>query len=213
MRKAAPGAPILALDKDSVTTEKQARDAVAEFMATPGAILVGTEMALHYLSPVDAAAVVSIDHLFSLPDFRIHEKIFTLLLTIRSLAEHSFLIETRRPEEKLFQAALSGDLSSFYRDDLAERRRYGYPPFAILIKISVTADEARARAEIQRAEKLLAGEEAYSFPAFVPNARGKFTMHMLIKLPPGRWPDAELLQKLQSLPPYFSIRIDPENLL
>ena len=213
LREMDPELPIFVLDKDSASTEAEARRIAGEFMRSEGSILIGTELALHHLELVDRGAVSSVDHLFSLPDFRIGEKIFALLLAARNISRQDFLIETRRPDEKIFKHVLDGDLGSFYREDLAERQHYGYPPFAILIKISVTADEARAKKEIEQAEKLFEGEESYSFPAFVPNVRGKYTMHLLLKLKPKAWPEAKALAKLRSLPPYFSIRVDPENLL
>lgn len=211
--KSDPELSIFILDKDTAGTEAEAKKIIAEFEQTEGAILIGTELALHHLESVDRSAAVSIDHLFSLPDFRINEKIFMLLLSIRNIARQEFLIETRRPEEKIFHLTLDGDLGSFYRSDLEERRHYGYPPFVTLIKISVTADEARAKKEINAVEKLFDGEECYSFPASQHAAKGKFTMHILLKIPPRGWPDEKLLGKLRSLPPYFSIRVDPENLL
>lgn len=51
------------------------------------------------------------------------------------------------------------------------------------------------------------------FPAFTPFAKGKYSMHALIKIPRGGWIDRALLDKLKNLPPYFNINVDPESLL
>ncbi len=213
IREQFPAVPVFVLDADTASTERKITAIIDDFYAAPGSVMIGTELALLRLRAVEYCAVASLDSLFLVPDFRIHEKIMSLLLKCRSITESTFLIQTRMPEEPLWAAAVSGDLEAFYRANLAERKLFGYPPFVMLIKISVTADETRAAAEMEKVEKLFVGEEIYTFPAFVARAKGKHTMHALLKISPERWPDAALLAKLRSLPPYFSVRVDPENLL
>jgi primosomal protein N' len=56
-----------------------------KFRAKPGSILLGTEMMLQYIhEKVENSVIISLDSLFSLPDFRIQEKILSMLITLRS---------------------------------------------------------------------------------------------------------------------------------
>ncbi|PIP73538.1 MAG: hypothetical protein COW88_01665 [Candidatus Lloydbacteria bacterium CG22_combo_CG10-13_8_21_14_all_47_15] len=205
--------PIIAVTKDTATT-KETEARVRKFLDTPGAILVGTERAIAALpAAIEHVVVISLDSMFAIPDFRINERVFRLLLALREHASETFIIQTRRAEDQLFQYALKGDLMSFYKHELAERKKFGYPPAGILIKISATGTEARARQEMETVRNFLDEYQMIVFPAFMPRARGAFTMHGILKIAPEHWPDSALLHKLRRLPPALSIDISPKHLL
>jgi primosomal protein N' len=86
-----PDIKIFRMDKDVITTHKQALSTAEQFYNAPGSVLIGTEMALAYLEkPIENSAVASIDSLFSIPDFRINEKIMNILLRMRSTTPDPF---------------------------------------------------------------------------------------------------------------------------
>ena len=202
------------LDAHSSTTHKKALDVVTKFYNTPGSILIGTEMALLYLNKhIENAAVASIDALFSLPDFRVGEKILSILLKIRSLAKENFVLQTRNPEEKIFDYAMKGNLADFYRDEIEERRSFGYPPFSTFIKITLQGEEKAVEKEMEKLPALFEPYETTLFPAFTSTVRGKYVMHALIKIPHGEWVNTHILATLRSLPPQFMIKVDPESIL
>jgi primosomal protein N' (replication factor Y) len=63
-----PNATILRLDGDSIKTPKQAKEVVKKFLTAPGSILLGTEMALHYVKEkIENSFIVSIDGLLARP--------------------------------------------------------------------------------------------------------------------------------------------------
>ncbi len=95
--------PLFQIDSDLVTTHKKAIEVAGSFYSTPGAILLGTEMAVPYIpEKIDTVGIVSLDSLFALPDFRVHEKIFHIGLALRQKAQRNFIVQTRTPERRLF---------------------------------------------------------------------------------------------------------------
>ncbi|MDO8482660.1 MAG: hypothetical protein Q7S86_02480 [bacterium] len=209
-----PALKIFRIDKDKTPTAKKAAAVLAGFYASPGSVLLGTEMALAYIDrKIDNTAVVSLDSLFSLPDFRIHERILHLLLKVRSFTSSSFIVQTRVPSEKVLDYVLKGNLIDFYRDEIAARELFRYPPFTTLIKISLGGTRAAVTREMEKLGTLFASFPIEIFPAFVSESRGAFTMHALLRLNRGLWPQPELLQKLLSLPPQFRVEVEPESLL
>lgn len=205
---------IFKIDSDSSSTHKIACQTVKKFYEYPGSILLGTEMALVYLNEKIAnSAVVSIDSFFSLPDFRINEKVLNILLKTRSFAAKNFLIQTRDTLQKVIECATKGNLAEFYREEISNRKELEYPPFSILIKITVSGEKKKVAEEMDKLEKYLDSYTIAIFPAFTPYAKGKFSMHALIKIPRNSWVDRTLLGKLRNLPPYFNINVDPESLL
>jgi primosomal protein N' len=202
------------IDSDTTKTEKQARAAIDHFKTHPGSILLGTEMMLLYTNKkVDNVAVISLDSLFSIPDFRIQEKIIHTLLSVRSLALRELIIQTRRADEKIFDHALKGNLNDFYRSSIEERKMWNYPPFTTLIKITLEGDKETIVAEMSLIQKNLEPQTVDIFPAFTHTVKGNYVLHGLMRIPAGRWPDRELSDKLRALPPHIRVNIDPDNLL
>jgi primosomal protein N' (replication factor Y) (superfamily II helicase) len=209
-----PTAQLLRVDKETTGTHKQVRDAVKRFFGTPGSILIGTERVLAYLrEPLEHCAVVSVDSLLSLPEWKIAEKTFSMLLKMRALAQKSYLIQTRAVSRELIENALEGNIADFVRRELALRKRWHYPPFAVLIKLSVSGSLERVsnemRALLERFEPF--GLEPY--PAPLSLGRNRFVFHALMRRNEKRWPEHEVLEALQKLPPHMAIDINPENLL
>jgi len=209
-----PDLKIFKIDADSASTHKKALDIIEKFYASPGSILLGTEMSLLYLTEkVANAAVVSIDSFFSIPDFRINERVLNILLRIKSLTSRNLLIQTRDGEQKIYKYAVQGNLADFYRDEIKDREQLGYPPFSTLIKITLQGDKKSVVAGMEKLQKYLEPFEVDIFPAFIPLIKGKFSMHGLIKIKRGEWVNEVLSKKLKSLPPNYIINIDPESLL
>ena len=225
-----PDIKLFQIDSDTTPNEKRARTVVAEFRAQPGALLLGTEMMLSYLhEKVDNALVVSLDSLLSIPDFRIHEKILTILLSVRALAQREMIVQTRKADEKIFDYALKGNLNEFFRAALGERKTFSYPPYSTLIKLTLEGDKTEIVNEMSAIKKTLeeiSTEHAampYAvdiFPAFTHTVRGNFVLHGLIRIPRvsatvsrPNWPDAKLSAALRALPPSVTVNIDPDTLL
>lgn len=209
-----PEIPLFRIDADTASTQKRGADIYEKFLSTPGAILVGTEKALPNIhKKIDNIAVISIDSLFSLPDFRINERIFTLLLRLHMKASAEFYIQTRNADAKIFEYVTKGNILDFYRHELAERKDLGYPPFKRFIKISLEGHKANVTGHMHTLEHDLAKYESLVFPAFIQQIKGKYRMHALVKTSADAPIDPELLHLLQSLPPQYSVDIEPENLL
>ncbi|HRY31136.1 MAG TPA: primosomal protein N' [Candidatus Paceibacterota bacterium] len=215
IRKEFPGANLFILDKDHAETPEKARKIAAAFNESPAGILIGTEMALLYLhQQVERVGIISIDSMFALPDFRIKERILNILLRARALASQEFIIQTRNKEEILFKNIIEGNLTDFYRQEFIDRKKFNYPPFSIIIKLSLSAKTA-AQIEKQFAEiiEALKPGELVTYPAFIETVRGQKIVHGMIKIPREEWPDKYLIHQLQNLPPQFKVQVDAESIL
>ena len=99
----------------------------------------------------------------------------------------------------------------FYRDEIAERKEIGYPPFVTYIKITLEGEKNSVKKQMAGIAEFLKPFDLSIFDAFSPGGGAKYTMHGLISLPKGQWVDTALLQKLRSLPPQYAIKIDPDT--
>ncbi len=218
IEKQFPEVHLSVLERDAVKTHKKAKDVAEAFFKTPGSILLGTEMALPYLDQkVEFTGVVSMDSFFSIPDYRILEKIMDILLIVRGETVVRSLVKTRRPEELVFEFGLKGNMIDFYREETAIRNQFGYPPFSTVVKISLEGEKEVIAEKMAEAQKIFDPEYVMEvFPSFVRGQKGKSVLHAIIKIPENpksKWPDEAFINRALSLSPEFEIRVDPESLL
>jgi len=215
IKKKLPEKEVLILDKDHASTPTQIKKIVAKFYEEPASILIGTEMALLYLhEQVDNTVIISIDAMFSLPDFRIRERILNILMKTKDLARESFIIQTRHAEDLLFRHALDGNLAEFYRFEFAERKKYDFPPFTTIIKISsVRSTEQALNNDFKALEEVFKDYDFNYYPAFTERVKGRYLMNGIIRVEKNKWPNDDLRQKLINLDPQYDIVIDAESIL
>ncbi|MFZ3020091.1 MAG: hypothetical protein WA051_01040 [Minisyncoccia bacterium] len=218
VQKIFPNTKVFILDKDTANTPLKASRIVEEFLATPASIMVGTEMALHYLRhPVDVSAVVSADSLLGIPDFRINEKLMSLLLRVRALGKEKVIFQTRSPENQIFEYAAQGNMLSFFERELMERKRFAFPPFSIFIKIIWEGSPTRAEKDKELLKEILKdlSEQSIDLEIFKVRGGARLTrFHGLIKIENVQnWPNMALVEKLALLPPQFVVIVDPDALL
>ncbi len=209
-----PDVSLFRIDSDTITTDKGAHEAIQKYRAQPGSILLGTEMMLQYIhDKAENSAIISLDSLFSLPDFRIQEKILSMIIRIRTLTTRDFVVQTRKADEKVFEYGLKGNMSDFYRSVIDERRKFNYPPFSTLIKLTLEGRKDEIVRQMEEAQTFLEPHEVDVFPAFTHTVKGNYVLHGLMRLENERWVDASLVEKLRSLSPSVTIKVDPETLL
>lgn len=218
-----PKVKVFQIDKEATPTQKEAMLAITEFNKNPGSILIGTEMAFSYLKDeVYCSAVISLDGLFSIPSFNITQKILHIIEKLFSITTSNIIIQTRNPENKILQNILSGNVLPLCREDLQERKDFGYPPFKRLIKITFEGTPLETEKARNFIETTLGDYEPQIFSAFISRIKGKYITNTVIKLDPTIWPlptdenrtiDENLYQNLSHLPPSFSVNVDPEDLL
>lgn len=209
-----PDKQIFVIDKDETKTHKKILTVVEKFYTEKGGILIGTEMALPYLNKmIMYSAIASMDSLFSLPEWRMPEKILSLLLKIKEITEKEILIQTRKPEQKIFDFIAKGNLADFYKDEIKKRKQFNYPPFSVFIKITVIGSVDKVVKETEYMKKLLKDYDVLIYPSSIKASKGKYVMRGLLRVERSKWPHKEIVEILLSLPPHFSIDVDAESLL
>jgi primosomal protein N' len=215
---------IFKLDKESAKSAKNAKQIMEEFENSKGAILVGTEMAFFYLkNKVALSVVASFDSLWSIPNYKMSEKILQLLISLTEKTKDKLIIQTKNENDPALRSVKNGNFLSFVREELQDRQKLGYPPYKRFVKISHVGDKTKIQ---KTKETLLEVFKEYNpeiFNGFHAQIKDKFVTNMLIKLDPRQWSlsnlslgtkiDESLFAKLTALPPAFQVSIDPEDLL
>lgn len=150
-----PNARTLRWDWET-TRQKDAHELILTHFANHKAdVLVGTQMLAKGLDLplVTLVGIVLADVGLNLPDPFAEERVFQVLTQVAGRAGRSargggVILQTFQPESLVIQAAAHHDYEGFYQQEVAGRKKLGYPPFARLARL-----EVRDRDEI-RAEKI-----------------------------------------------------------
>lgn len=217
IKKAFPETPCFVFDGDRIKTPAQARKLFAQFKNNKkdqkGAILIATPMVVPYLKEVDHTVVISIDSLFAIPDFRMHERIFALILALRERTAKTLIIQTRTDDTTLFVQAIEGNLVDFMESELALRKAFSYPPFGTIIKITIRGKRDAIAFEIENLKTYLSEYAPLAPNTVAREPRGVFRMHLILKLAHDAYPDDTLIGKLRALPTQFTVEVNPDHLL
>lgn len=205
--------PHFVIDGDRIKTRVQAKKLITEFKKTPSSILIATPMVIPFLETVEHTAIISIDSLFAIPDIRMSERIFTLMLALREKTTVSLLAQTRADDTTIFTQALSGNLAEFIDNELSLRKAFFYPPFGTIVKITLRGKRPEITAEIEHLKVFLEEYAPIASGSMTKEPKNIFRMHLILKLSGGAWPDTTLLRKICALPPQFTVEVNPDNLL
>jgi primosomal protein N' (replication factor Y) len=221
-----PSARVRRWDSD-VSSRKGSHEAIVQSLeAGEVDILVGTQVLAKGLDlpEMTVVGVVDADVGLSLPDYHAHERTFQLLSQVAGRAGRRdkpgrVYFQTYEPEAAPIVAAATHDYRAFYEEEIAHRRRAGYPPFNRLVRLvyrhgkqqHALEESARVASELRiardaagRAEPDILGPT----PAYIPRVRGEYRYQVLMR---GRHPSA-LLEKVR-LGDNWHVDIDPASLL
>jgi len=221
VQKLFPNAHIARFDTDTAKPD-QLESQLATLKDGTVDILIGTQMITKGLDlpKLSVVGVLNADSSLHIPDFTAQERTFQLLMQVigrvgRGHTQGHVVIQTYEPASLAISSALSGSHSEFYRNELAERKAFTYPPFTFMLKLSCL--RATSKGAEQAAQKLAAAirEQTPSVrvegpaPTFHPKEQGKYRWQLVVKSPHRQL----LVQIINLLPANWTHDIDPINLL
>ena len=139
-----PGEKISRMDLDTTRSKNSYDRIIDEFSQHRTNILVGTQMVTKGLD-FDAVSIVGIlnaDTMINFPDFRSHERAFDMLEQVsgragRAHKQGQVIIQTSNPGHDVIKFVKAHDYEGFYQHELADREKFGYPPFTKVINIYI----------------------------------------------------------------------------
>ena len=225
IRRLFPDIPVFRIDRDATPTKTEARKVAAQFKSVPAGILVGTEMALFYVSEdITDSVIVSFDTLFNIPSYRTNERIIELFLSIAERTRGKLFVQTKNPDEPILDLVKSNNYSSWYRNELKEREEYHYPPTSTIIKITWHGKEVEKTAAQDYLSEVLAlfspdifestivikGRKEIAINAVIRPRRDEWSLYTLME---DKGLSEMLRETLAKLPSDTIVSVNPDNLL
>lgn len=172
LQRSFPDARIGRMDADTTAGKGGHAKILGRFAAQEIDILVGTQMIAkgHDYPGVTLVGVIHADTGLSVPDFRAGEQSFQLLTQVAGRAGRGerpgrVIIQTYRPMHYAIQAAATHDYDAFYRREIEERERLGYPPYRRMLNFAIECeDQAEAERSMARLHRMIGAQrEALGF--------------------------------------------------
>ncbi len=223
-----PGARVGRLDFDSARGKRAHQKIISDFEDGRIDILAGTQMVAKGLDfgRVSLVGILNADNMLLFPDFRAHERSFQLMSQVagragRKVKRGKVIIQTGFPGHPVIKNVTENNLERHFKQNLAERRSFRYPPYVRLIRIIVKDKnrELTGNAAVYLANDLKAkfGSRVLGpeYPA-VGKVQNRFIMHILIKiekganLPRARSLITEAIVRVQSDPRFRSCQVFPD---
>jgi primosomal protein N' (replication factor Y) len=190
-----PGARILVLSSDLVTSVERMRDELSEIAQGLVDVVIGTQLVAkgHHFPKLNLVGVVDADLGLSNGDPRAVERTFQLLHQVigragREAGRGLGYLQTHQPEHPVMRALVAGDREAFYSSEIDLREQAQYPPFGRLAALVVSAaDKHAAQAHARRLAQAAPPADAVRVfgPAEAPLAliRGRYRFRLLAKSP------------------------------
>ena len=189
-----PEANIGRMDYDTTRRKYAHQEIIREFEQGRIDILVGTQMVTKGLD-FDNVAVVGIlnaDNMLHYPDFRAFERAFQLMMQVagragRKAEQGNVYVQTYDTSQHVMDLLKAHDFQTFYKEQIAERKIFNYPPFSRIIKITL---KHKDKNKLERFADQLASQMRKSFtnrvlgPEFpvVSKIRNYFHKDIMLKI-------------------------------
>lgn len=149
------GIPLFVIDGERTPSKVKVKKTYKEWKDAPYGVLIGTEMAHNVVSLCDGIIILSLDSLFSLPEYRTDEKILSLVTEMSEKLPKGMhntaplILQTRLKNSSVIKQLSAPSFRDVYETLLKEREQFLLPPYYTVIKASYDnlSDDVRKRFE------------------------------------------------------------------
>jgi primosomal protein N' (replication factor Y) len=131
-----PEARIARMDLDTTRTRNAYERIISDFSAGRTNILIGTQMISKGLDfdKVSVVGIINADSMLNYPDFRAFEHAFMMMAQVSGRAGRKgkrglVILQTKQKEVSVIGQVVRNDYTSLYKELIAERQAFHYPPY------------------------------------------------------------------------------------
>jgi len=131
-----PEARIARMDLDTTRTRNAYERIISDFSTGRTNILIGTQMISKGLDfdKVSVVGIINADSMLNYPDFRAYEHAFMMMAQVSGRAGRKgkrglVILQTKQKEVSVIGQVVRNDYTSLYKELIAERQAFRYPPY------------------------------------------------------------------------------------
>lgn len=163
VREVFPEARVARMDLDTTRTRNAYERIIMDFGAGRTNILIGTQMISKGLDfdKVSVVGILNADSMLNYPDFRAYEHAFMMMSQVSGRAGRKgkrglVILQTKSKDVPVIQQVVRNDYLALYRDLIAERQTFHYPPYYHLVYVYLRhrSDDVVNTASIEMGSRL-----------------------------------------------------------
>ena len=163
VREVFPEARVARMDLDTTRTRNAYERIIMDFGAGRTNILIGTQMISKGLDfdKVSVVGILNADSMLNYPDFRAYEHAFMMMAQVSGRAGRKgkrglVILQTKSKDVPVIQQVVRNDYLALYRDLIAERQAFHYPPYYHLVYVYLRhrSDDVVNTASIEMGSRL-----------------------------------------------------------
>ena len=142
VREVFPEARVARMDLDTTRTRNAYERIITDFSAGRTNILIGTQMISKGLDfdKVSVVGILNADTMLNYPDFRAYEHAFMMMSQVSGRAGRKgkrglVILQTKNKNLPVIQQVVHNDYTALYKDLIAERQAFRYPPYYRLVYV------------------------------------------------------------------------------
>lgn len=196
-----PSARLLRMDNDTTSGKEGHFKILKDFAEKKADILVGTQMVAkgHDFPAVTLVGILDADMSLYFSDYRSGERTYQLITQVagrsgRADKKGKVVLQTYNPDNEVLRFAINYDYVGFFEREKAVRKSTDFPPYSLVLRIMVEADDDKAAMEGLK-EVYFRVKEVYD------RERDKFTFFNKMKCPVKRIKNKYRYEILMRIPP------------
>ncbi len=196
-----PSARLLRMDNDTTSGKEGHFKILKDFAEKKADILVGTQMVAkgHDFPAVTLVGILDADMSLYFSDYRSGERTYQLITQVagrsgRADKKGKVVLQTYNPENEVLRFAINYDYVGFFEREKAVRKSTNFPPYSLVLRIMVEADDDKnameGLKEVYFRVKEVYDRERDKFTFFnkmrcpVKRIKNKYRYEILIRIPP-----------------------------
>ncbi len=196
-----PSARLLRMDNDTTSGKEGHFKILKDFSDKKADILVGTQMVAkgHDFPAVTLVGILDADMSLYFSDYRSGERTYQLITQVagrsgRADKKGKVVLQTYNPDNEVLRFAINYDYVGFFEREKAVRKSTNFPPYSLVLRIMVEADDDKAAMEGLK-EVYFRVKEVYD------RERDKFTFFNKMRCPVKRIKNKYRYEILMRIPP------------
>ncbi|HWC57617.1 MAG TPA: hypothetical protein VG621_01530 [Candidatus Paceibacterota bacterium] len=129
---------VITIDDDLVPESATLEKLLLSIRQKKFVVVVGTTKFLPYIKHIHYTLIPYIDRLLSIPSFRTVENTLRLIMECNEHSDKGVVVFTRTPDFPFIKKLSTQKINTIISDELELRREFGYPPYGVVLKLSLT---------------------------------------------------------------------------
>ncbi len=150
---------VITIDDDITPDNKVVEGLLESAQKKKWFVMVGTQKLMPFIKAVDFVAIPFFDRLLSIASPFVVEETLRLVMELNEKTKDSLIICTKKPDFTITKQLATKKVQELIDDDLEIRKQLKYPPFGVLLKLSVTVPNAHRSLVSQKVDLFFEAQE------------------------------------------------------